>query len=168
VNTGIALLAATAAVISVPVPASGQNPTQAPASAHANQPWRESKLPPEARAKAALAAMTLDEKLRLVFGFSDQALTDVAKVPADIVSPELKNYVITHLVKGSAGFVPGVPREYRALVDPDNRAAFTPRELSAEKPALTAAVLRLRARRLRRGCGVRTWATWEVPFRSRG
>jgi beta-glucosidase len=110
VNTGIALLAATAAVISVPVPASGQNPTQAPASAHANQPWRESKLPPEARAKAALAAMTLDEKLRLVFGFSDQALTDVAKVPADIVSPELKNYVITHLVKGSAGFVPGVPR----------------------------------------------------------
>jgi beta-glucosidase len=54
--------------------------------------------------------MTLDEKLRLVFGYSDQALTDVAKVPDDIVSPELKNYVINHLVKGSAGFVPGVPR----------------------------------------------------------
>jgi len=54
--------------------------------------------------------MTLDEKLRLVFGYSDQALTDVAKVPDDIVSPELKNYVVTHLVKGSAGFVPGVPR----------------------------------------------------------
>ncbi|MFB7245849.1 malto-oligosyltrehalose synthase [Streptomyces populi] len=50
--------------------------------------------------------------------------------------------------------MPGVPDvyqgtedEYRALVDPDNRAAFTPRGLSAEKPALTAAVLRLRARR---------------------
>jgi beta-glucosidase len=54
--------------------------------------------------------MTLDEKLRLIFGYSDQALTDVAKVPDDIVSPELKAYVITHLVKGSAGFVPGVPR----------------------------------------------------------
>lgn len=54
--------------------------------------------------------MTLDEKLRLVFGYSDQALTDVAKVPDDIVSPELKNYVVSNLVKGSAGFVPGVPR----------------------------------------------------------
>jgi beta-glucosidase len=54
--------------------------------------------------------MTLDEKLRLVFGYSDQALTDVAKVPDEIVSPELKTYIVTHLVKGSAGFVPGVPR----------------------------------------------------------
>jgi beta-glucosidase len=78
--------------------------------ARADQPWLDSKIQPEARAKAALAAMTLDEKLRLVFGYSDQALTDVAKVPDDIVSPELKNYVVSHLVKGSAGFVPGVPR----------------------------------------------------------
>jgi beta-glucosidase len=67
-------------------------------------------MPPEARAKAALAAMTLNEKLRLVFGYSDQALTEIAKVPDDIVSPELKTYVVSHLVKGSAGFVPGVPR----------------------------------------------------------
>ena len=50
------------------------------------------------------------KSFRLVFGYSDQALTDVAKVPDDIVSPELKAYVVTHLVKGSAGFVPGVPR----------------------------------------------------------
>ena len=54
--------------------------------------------------------MTLDEKLRLIFGFSDQALTELAKVPDDIVAPDLKAYVTTHLVKGSAGFVPGVPR----------------------------------------------------------
>ena len=72
--------------------------------------WLDPKLSPDERARAALAAMTLDEKLRLVFGFSDQALTDVGKVPDEIVSPELKNYVVTHLVKGSAGFVPGVPR----------------------------------------------------------
>jgi beta-glucosidase len=75
-----------------------------------SQPWLDPKLSPDERARAAVAAMTLDEKLRLVFGFSDQALTDVAKVPDDIVSPELKSYVVTHLVKGSAGFVPGVPR----------------------------------------------------------
>ncbi|MFF3450121.1 malto-oligosyltrehalose synthase [Streptomyces sp. NPDC002667] len=50
--------------------------------------------------------------------------------------------------------MPGVPDvyqgtedEYRALVDPDNREAFAPRDPSAEKPALTAAALRLRARR---------------------
>jgi beta-glucosidase len=83
----------------------------APASAApADQPWLNPALSSDERANAAVAAMTLDEKLRLVFGYSDQALTDVAKVPDDIVSPELKNYVVTHLVKGSAGFVPGVPR----------------------------------------------------------
>ena len=74
------------------------------------QPWLDPKLLPEDRARAALAAMTPDEKLQLVFGYSDQALTEVSKVPDDIVSPKLKTYVVTHLVKGSAGFVPGVPR----------------------------------------------------------
>ena len=100
----IALIVGVAATIAV----TGAAPAQEPA--RVDQPWLDSKIPPEARANAALAAMTLDEKLRLVFGYSDQALTDVAKVPDDIVSPELKNYVINHLVKGSAGFVPGVPR----------------------------------------------------------
>jgi beta-glucosidase len=78
--------------------------------AQSGQPWLDPKLPPEARAQAALAAMTLDEKLRLIFGYSDQAMTELAKVPDDIVSPELKTYVVTRQVKGSAGFVPGVPR----------------------------------------------------------
>jgi beta-glucosidase len=78
--------------------------------AQTGQPWLDPRLSPDARAQAALAAMTLDEKLRLIFGYSDQAMTDLAKVPDDIVSPELKTYVITHQVKGSAGFVPGVPR----------------------------------------------------------
>jgi beta-glucosidase len=73
-------------------------------------PWLNKELSPEARAKAALASMTLDEKLRLIFGYSDQALTDLAKVPDDIVPDGLKTYVVTHQVKGSAGFVPGVPR----------------------------------------------------------
>ena len=83
----------------------------APAGASpADQPWLDPNLPPETRAHSAVAAMSLDEKLRLVFGYSDQALTDIAKVPDDVVSPELKTYIVTHLVKGSAGFVPGVPR----------------------------------------------------------
>src|SRR4051812_1304398 len=74
------------------------------------RPWLDPNRSPEVRAKAAVAAMTLDEKLRLIFGYSDQAMTDLAKVPDEIVSPELKTYVVTHQVKGSAGFVPGVPR----------------------------------------------------------
>jgi beta-glucosidase len=80
------------------------------APALTDRPWLNSALSPGDRARAAVAAMTLDEKLRLVFGYSDQALTEVAKVPDETVSPELKTYVVSHLVKGSAGFVPGVPR----------------------------------------------------------
>ena len=75
-----------------------------------DQPWLNPTLRPEVRARAAVAAMTLDEKLRLVFGYSDQAFTDLAKVADDIVPPDLKVYVVSHQVKGSAGFVPGVPR----------------------------------------------------------
>jgi beta-glucosidase len=81
-----------------------------PSAAPAERPWLDTKLAPEQRARAAVAAMTLDEKLRLVFGYSDQAVTEVAKVPDDIVPPELKSYVVAHAIKGSAGFVPGVPR----------------------------------------------------------
>ena len=87
-----------------------------PSSFHGNQhavagsAMAQPDLAPEARARAAVAAMTLDEKLRLIFGYSDQALHRVAKVPDDIVPPELKTDIATHQVKGSAGFVPGVPR----------------------------------------------------------
>ena len=96
----MAALAAWAALV-----VSAQAIAQAP-----SRIWLDPKLAPEARAQAALAAMTLDEKLRLIFGYSDQAMTDLAKVPDEIVSPELKNYVVTRQIKGSAGFVPGVPR----------------------------------------------------------
>jgi beta-glucosidase len=74
------------------------------------QPWLDPKLPAGERARAAVAAMTLDEKLRVIFGFSDQAVTEVSRVPDDVVAPALKAEVIKHAVKGSAGFVPGVPR----------------------------------------------------------
>ena len=96
--------AAMAACVSVPAMA------QQPPAAAATQPWLDSSLPPQARARAAVAAMTLDEKLRLVFGYSDMAVDEVAKVSDDIVPPDLKAAVQTRAVKGSAGFVPGVPR----------------------------------------------------------
>jgi beta-glucosidase len=82
----------------------------AAAAAAPDRPWLDPKLSPQARAEAALAAMTLDEKLRLVFGYSDQAFTELAKVPDAIVPADLKAYVVSHQVQGSAGFVPGIPR----------------------------------------------------------
>ena len=102
----------TAMLLCISVQARAQaQPASAPMKAAASdRPWLDPRLPPEARARAALLAMTLDEKLRLVFGYSDQAYTDLVKVPDDIVSADLKTYVVTHQVKGSAGFVPGVPR----------------------------------------------------------
>ena len=79
-------------------------------STPADRPWLNPNLAPEIRARAALGAMTAEEKMRIVFGFSDQAYTDLAKVSDDVVAADLKTYVVTHQVKGSAGFVPGVPR----------------------------------------------------------
>jgi beta-glucosidase len=99
VTKTFALLASAAALAALAVPAAAQQ-----------QPWLDSTQSPEVRARAALSAMTLDEKLRLIFGYSDQALTEVSKVPDETVPPDLKAYVMSHLVKGSAGFVPGVPR----------------------------------------------------------
>ena len=106
----IATLAMAAALACFASQAAGEPGPGAPAAVAADKPWLDPGLPPDARARTAVAAMTLDEKLRLVFGFSDQAVTEVSKVPDDVVSPALKAYVIGHAVKGSAGFVPGVPR----------------------------------------------------------
>jgi beta-glucosidase len=79
------------------------------ASAQPAGPWLDRSLSPDARARALVAAMTTDEKLRLVFGFASPG-EDLAKVPDSLVSPELKAYVRAHAISGAAGFVPGVPR----------------------------------------------------------
>jgi beta-glucosidase len=109
VRKSVALIASAAFVSCLSTAAAAQ-PKPDTAASEDPKPWLDPSLPAEARARAAVAAMTLDEKLRLIFGYSDQAVTDVAKVPDDIVSAELKSYVRTRAVKGSAGFVPGVPR----------------------------------------------------------
>src|SRR6478735_11636794 len=103
-SKAIALAASVSMLLCTPARAA------APPSATADRLWLNPTLSADARAEAAVAAMTLDEKLRLIFGYSDQAFTDLAKVPDEIVSHELKTYVVSHQVKGSAGFVPGVPR----------------------------------------------------------
>src|SRR3569833_1482381 len=74
------------------------------------RPWLNVALSAEQRARAAVAAMTVDEKLSLSFGFSDQAVSVVSMVPDEIVPSDIKTAGIARAVKGSAGFVPGVPR----------------------------------------------------------
>jgi beta-glucosidase len=61
----------------------------------APQPWLDPALRPETRAGTALAAMTLDEKIRLVHGHVAFPFRDRPKPDGAI---------------GSAGYVPGIPR----------------------------------------------------------
>jgi len=72
------------------------------------QPWADATKTPEQRAHAAVAAMTLEEKLGLVMGYTDPE--QLVKEPDDIVSPAIKADVVAHHIKGSAGYIAGVPR----------------------------------------------------------
>ncbi len=72
------------------------------------QPWLDTSKPADERARAAVTAMTLDEKLTLVFGFTDP--DGVAKQPDDVVPPAVKAAVSRGHIRGSAGFVPAIPR----------------------------------------------------------
>ena len=71
------------------------------ATAHDARPWLDAGLPPDARARLAVRAMTLDEKIGLVHGIMAFVTTDhegrVVPLPPAAIA-------------GSAGYVPGVPR----------------------------------------------------------
>jgi beta-glucosidase len=71
-------------------------------------PWMDRSKTAEARAAAVVAAMTQNEKLTLVLGFTDPQ--ELPKLPAGIIDPAILRDVEAHQVPGSAGYVPGVPR----------------------------------------------------------
>ncbi len=71
-------------------------------------PWLDKTKSADERAKAAVAAMTLDEKLSLIMGYTDP--NDLMKQPDDIVPPAVKADVKAHHIAGSAGYILGVPR----------------------------------------------------------
>jgi beta-glucosidase len=80
-------------------------------AAHAqtqNQPWMDTTRSADARARAAVAAMTEDEKLSLVMGYTDPK--SLAQQSDADVSPALKADVAAHAIDGAAGYVPGVAR----------------------------------------------------------
>ena len=72
------------------------------------QPWLDRTKTPEQRAAAAVSAMTLEEKLGLVMGYTDPE--KLVKEPDDVVSPAIKADVTAHHIKGSAGYIAGIPR----------------------------------------------------------
>jgi beta-glucosidase len=95
-------LGLTLGLTAISVSCTGVSAPQAP------RPWLEPTMPVLARAQALVDAMTLEEKLTLVMGYTEPYL--LAQVPAEQVAPEVVADVIANQVRGSAGYVPGVPR----------------------------------------------------------
>jgi len=62
----------------------------------------------ELRAKDLLAKLTLDEKLRLVMGYTD--VDDLKKLPAGTVPADVIADAVREGIRGSAGYVPGAAR----------------------------------------------------------
>ena len=73
-----------------------------------SQPWLDRTKSADQRAAAAVSAMTLDEKLSLVMGYTDA--DDLLKQPDDVVSPAIKADVKAHSIAGSAGYLSAIPR----------------------------------------------------------
>jgi beta-glucosidase len=73
-----------------------------------DRPWLDKSKSADERARAAVAAMTLDEKLLLIVSYTGKE--DLAKEPDDIVPPSVKADVAAHEIRGSAGYVPGIAR----------------------------------------------------------
>jgi beta-glucosidase len=88
-NPIFAAALATLAVLSVA-------PAQAQTAPAADRPWMNPALPPDVRADLVERQMTLEEKHRLVFGYSGRN--------------QGAHFVASPRALGSAGFVPGVPR----------------------------------------------------------
>jgi beta-glucosidase len=74
----------------------------------ATMPWLDPGKPAAQRAAAAVAAMTLDEKLTLIVSYSEPDNLD--KEPEDLVPAAVKAEVRAKMVPASAGYLPGIPR----------------------------------------------------------
>ncbi|MBO9712252.1 glycoside hydrolase family 3 C-terminal domain-containing protein [Sphingomonas sp.] len=96
-HTLAAPLGALVLVLAAGPACSQSDPGAPPAAAAPAHPWLNPALPPEKRAELAVAAMTEDEKLSLVFGYFGTDHGAAFKAPAE-ARP------------GSAGYIPGIPR----------------------------------------------------------
>lgn len=73
-----------------------------------DHPWLDKTRTADERARAAVAAMTLDEKLLLIVSYTDP--DKLIKEPDDVVPAAVKADVRKNHIKESAGYVPGIPR----------------------------------------------------------
>lgn len=126
--------AASVAVLALASPCLAADPV-----APIDGPWTDKTLSPEARADAAIAAMTRAEKQRLVFGFFSTEAT--------WMDNEVKRFQFPKdALPFAAGFVPGVPRlgiqpqwETDAGIGVASQATDTPRPRTALPSGLATA-----------------------------
>ncbi|MDI7776459.1 glycoside hydrolase family 3 protein [Asticcacaulis sp. EMRT-3] len=78
------------------------------ALAQTPQPWMDKTKTADERAATAVAAMTEDEKLTLVMGYTNP--DDLDKQPDSVVPAAIKADVDANDIRGSAGYVPGIAR----------------------------------------------------------
>ena len=126
--------AASVAVLALASPCLAADPV-----APIDGPWTDKTLSPEARADAAIAAMTRAEKQRLVFGFFSTEAT--------WMDNEVKRFQFPKdALPFAAGFVPGIPRlgiqpqwETDAGIGVASQATDTPRPRTALPSGLATA-----------------------------
>ncbi len=111
--TAVVIAPAAFAQTAPAAPAAPAPAQAAPAPAAATPPqtvawWMDNAKTPDERARLAVAAMSLDEKILLLTGFADGGGLD--KIDDSVVPPALKADVAANAIKGAAGYVPGIPR----------------------------------------------------------
>ncbi|MBW8844968.1 MAG: glycoside hydrolase family 3 C-terminal domain-containing protein [Burkholderiales bacterium] len=72
------------------------------------QPWTDKAKTSAQRTELLLKAMTLDEKLLLVFGYASG--DQLAQVDSAVIPGVNTKEVIATVIPGSAGYIPGIPR----------------------------------------------------------
>lgn len=107
-SSGLLILVCASCTSVIPASPPHANAVSLPSPALTDTAWRNRALPPQERATALLNAMTTDEKLRIVMGFTDPVVLLVkgaGQIDAGVMAE-----VMQRQVPGSAGYVPGVDR----------------------------------------------------------
>ena len=71
-------------------------------------PWMDARKTSTQRTELLLKAMTLDEKLLLVFGYASG--DQLGQIDATVIPGVNTKEIISTVIPGSAGYIPGIPR----------------------------------------------------------
>ncbi|MFG6485572.1 beta-glucosidase [Roseateles sp. BYS78W] len=103
-----ASLVATAVALMLCAAPAGHAATGAAAPPTTAQPWADQTRTSAQRTELLLKAMTLDEKLLLVFGYASG--DQLAQIDSSVIPGVNVKEVVAAAIPGSAGYVPGIPR----------------------------------------------------------